>query len=98
MMEAREYLKKASGICNDYGCNRCKDCPIRKLNCGLPESEEDIEDAVNLVERYEEEKYPFGRCPNCKKEFNSELISEYEISHCPWCGAKLNDNLEEEAQ
>ena len=29
---------------------------------------------------------PFGDCRNCGKEFNSELVSEYEITHCPWCG------------
>ncbi len=31
----------------------------------------------------------FGLCPNCKEEFNSELISEYSIKHCPYCGQRL---------
>ncbi|HZJ76268.1 MAG TPA: hypothetical protein VFC70_01040 [Oscillospiraceae bacterium] len=31
----------------------------------------------------------FGLCPNCKEEFNSELISEYNIKHCPYCGQRL---------
>ncbi|MPM88639.1 hypothetical protein SDC9_135743 [bioreactor metagenome] len=32
---------------------------------------------------------PFGDCRNCGKEFNSELVSEYEITHCPWCGTEI---------
>lgn len=39
------------------------------------------------------EEYPFGYCHKCGKEFNSELVSEYNIKHCPWCGelvSKLN--------
>lgn len=31
----------------------------------------------------------FGCCPNCKSEFNSELLYEYEIDYCPFCGQKL---------
>lgn len=40
----------------------------------------------------QEEDYPFGNCPNCKKEFNSELINEYDIDYCPWCGAKIEED------
>jgi DNA-directed RNA polymerase subunit RPC12/RpoP len=36
-------------------------------------------------------KYPFGKCANCGKEFNSELRGEYNITHCPWCGDKIDD-------
>jgi len=36
-------------------------------------------------------KYPFGRCASCGQEFNSELRGEYEITHCPWCGKKIDD-------
>lgn len=36
-------------------------------------------------------KTPFGECSNCDYEFNSELISEYNIKHCPNCGAKIMD-------
>jgi DNA-directed RNA polymerase subunit RPC12/RpoP len=36
-------------------------------------------------------KYPFGRCANCGKEFNSELRNEYDISYCPWCGDIILD-------
>ena len=35
--------------------------------------------------------YPFGRCRECCKEFNSELRGEYVITHCPWCGTKIYD-------
>ena len=28
-------------------------------------------------------------CPNCEAEINSELINEYDIQYCPYCGKKL---------
>jgi len=41
-------------------------------------------------------KYPFGRCACCGKEFNSELRFEYDITHCPWCGDKIDDFMSPE--
>lgn len=35
------------------------------------------------------EETPFGRCPGCRREFNSEIINEYEARFCPWCGEKI---------
>ena len=32
----------------------------------------------------------FGRCPSCRREFNSEIINEYEAIFCPWCGEKIS--------
>lgn len=37
----------------------------------------------------------FGRCVGCGYEFNSELISEYEIEYCPKCGQKIEEATEE---
>ena len=43
-----------------------------------------------------EEKRPlveggaFGKCPACGAEMNSELISEYNIKHCPYCGQRID--------
>lgn len=88
-MEAREYLEKVTEICDDYESNGCKGCPLKPLNCGLPCDINGIESVLDIAEHYEENEYPFGRCNNCKKEFNSELISEYEIKFCPWCGAEI---------
>ncbi len=34
--------------------------------------------------------FEFGNCPNCGAEFNSELIGEYEIQYCPYCGQALD--------
>ncbi len=34
--------------------------------------------------------FEFGNCPNCNAEFNSELVNEYKITHCPYCGQALD--------
>lgn len=34
--------------------------------------------------------YDFGNCPHCNKKFDTELVCEYEITHCPWCGQALD--------
>ena len=90
-MDAKEYLIKANKICEEYentqNCN--SNCPLNKYQCGLPKHDEDIDDSIELVEHYEEKIYPFGRCNSCGKEFNSELINEYGIANCPWCGEKI---------
>lgn len=32
----------------------------------------------------------FGSCPACGYVFNSELVNEYDIKHCPFCGQALD--------
>lgn len=41
----------------------------------------------------ESKEHPFGECPNCHEDFNSELQLEYEIKYCPFCGQKLDFDL-----
>ena len=45
--------------------------------------------------RHEPSEGEFGSCAGCGYEFNSELISEYEITHCPKCGRKIGEATEE---
>lgn len=40
----------------------------------------------------------FGSCDSCGYEFNSELISEYEIEYCPKCGQKIEETMTEEEE
>ncbi|MGE4272098.1 MAG: hypothetical protein AB7E31_04410 [Desulfitobacterium sp.] len=90
-MEAKNYLSKVNEICEEYGKRKDEcgvHCPLNRFNCGVPDKE-DIDAAIDLVEHYEEKLYPFGRCTKCGKEFNSELISEYVIKNCPWCGKSI---------
>ncbi|MCM1236436.1 MAG: hypothetical protein NC489_40675 [Ruminococcus flavefaciens] len=55
---------------------------------------ESLQDAVECMERYIPKKIvddkEFGTCPCCHYEFNSELINEYKLRHCPRCGQALD--------
>ncbi|NLC41154.1 MAG: hypothetical protein GX763_09600 [Clostridiaceae bacterium] len=42
----------------------------------------------------EDEESPFGSCDFCGYAFNSELISEYEITHCPKCGEEIEESID----
>ena len=44
----------------------------------------------DLLIPFVSEHTPFGRCPSCRREFNSEIINEYEAIFCPWCGEKIS--------
>ena len=33
----------------------------------------------------------FGKCPDCGYEFNSELLSEYDLKFCLNCGKKIGN-------
>lgn len=52
------------------------------------------EEIEELKEKQKPKKVPdaahFGRCPECDGEFNSELLDEYNIMFCPWCGQALD--------
>lgn len=32
----------------------------------------------------------FGMCPNCRNEFNSELVNEYNMKYCIYCGQAID--------
>ena len=32
----------------------------------------------------------FGMCPHCHNEFNSELVNEYNVKYCLYCGQALS--------
>ena len=56
-----------------------------------------VEDMINIeyaLNKQTLKKVPdiehFGRCPGCGGEFNSELLNEYNIMFCPWCGQALD--------
>lgn len=34
----------------------------------------------------------FGKCPDCGYEFNSELLSEYNLKYCLNCGKKIENS------
>lgn len=40
----------------------------------------------------------FGNCKRCGYEYNSELISEYEIEYCPKCGQKIEEAMTAEEE
>jgi hypothetical protein len=32
----------------------------------------------------------FGLCPTCGEPMNSELLNEYDVKYCPYCGTKFD--------
>jgi rRNA maturation endonuclease Nob1 len=38
-----------------------------------------------------EDDEEFGKCNKCKAEMNSELLFEYDIKFCPYCGEPLEN-------
>ena len=90
-MKANDYLLKINKICSEYENGNCgENCPLKKYECGIPKKDTEIANVIDMVEHYEENQYPFGRCKSCGKEFNSELQNEYKITNCPWCGTDIN--------
>lgn len=96
-VEAKEYLIKLKKICDDYEKKQMcgEGCPLLQFGCGLPKDDDKIDALIEAVEQYEEKTYPFGRCKACGKEFNSELLNEYRIKHCLWCGEKIGGERNE---
>ena len=68
---------------------------VFKVGDGLENTCMEFEDIIQLtgsdVYKYWNDKYPFGVCKFCEYEFNSELINEYEIKYCPFCGKKIGE-------
>ena len=88
-MDVMEFHKKYRDICSNH--RLCAGCPLANadIKCAIYLDTESFNTIVSIVEDYEETKFPFGRCRICGKEFNSELRSEYDITHCPWCGERV---------
>lgn len=91
-MDASEYLKKVNAICKVYEKNgQCNEkCPLKKYGCGTPQKSEDINEVIKVIEETELILYPFGKCKKCNKEFNSELINDYGMKKCLWCGEPIS--------
>jgi len=50
-MDAKEYLIKINLICHNFQM-RCDDCPLEALYCGYPGNKYDIEQTIEVVEKY----------------------------------------------
>ena len=51
-MDAKEYLIKINLICHNFQM-RCVDCPLEALYCGYPANKYDIDQAIEVVEKYD---------------------------------------------
>ena len=60
----------------------------------VPEYIEALEMAIEALRKQEpmrpEADGEFGSCKRCWYVFNSELISEYCVKYCPYCGQRLD--------
>lgn len=60
----------------------------------MQQSTEALELAVEALRKQEPMKPKadgeFGLCKRCGYVFNSELVSEYCVKYCPYCGQKID--------
>lgn len=53
-----------------------------------------VEECRNAMEKQKAKKpindTAFGICPNCHNEFNSELVNEYDMKYCIYCGQAID--------
>lgn len=54
----------------------------------------EIEECRKAMEKQKAKKpindTAFGICPNCRNEFNSELVNEYDMKYCIYCGQAID--------
>lgn len=50
-MDVKDYLIKINLICNEFRM-RCDNCPLEALYCGYPANKYDIDQAIEVVEKY----------------------------------------------
>jgi len=50
-MDVKDYLIKINLICSEFNM-RCDNCPLEELYCGYPVNEYDIDQAIEVVEKY----------------------------------------------
>ena len=50
-MDVKDYLIKINLICNEFRM-RCDNCPLEALYCGYPANKYDIEQTIEVVEKY----------------------------------------------
>ena len=50
-MDVKDYLIKINLICNEFRM-RCDNCPLEALYCGYPGNRYDIEQTIEVVEKY----------------------------------------------
>ena len=64
----------------------------------MSENPEAYENAIRLAKEVFDKQEPmkpevdgdFGLCKRCGYSYNSELISDYCVKYCPYCGQKLD--------
>ena len=65
----------------------CSDDNINETKTALTLAIEALE---KQIPKKVTEDEAFGQCPVCGYTFNSELVNEYDIKYCPFCGQALD--------
>jgi len=93
LTEIFEALEEIFG--EDIGITIYKDLSGHVFRCDDEDYYMEFEDITTLtisdIEDYGMKNYPFGMCKHCGYEFDSELINEYNIEYCPFCGKKIGE-------
>ncbi len=72
----------------------CRDIITKLKQLAKYEGLGTVEECRKAMEKQKAKKVidntAFGTCPNCHNEFNSELISEYNMKYCIYCGQAID--------
>jgi rubrerythrin len=84
------FLRKIHTLCNKHEvAGECyTSCPLYGKSCGITRhaTEEEIDDILNIISKYEDEEAKVNRC-SCGYIFNND--TEYRF--CPFCGASKEE-------
>ena len=77
--ELRDRYLSISAFADKEACNKAN----KAIDMAIQALEKQIPKKVT-------EDEAFGQCPVCGYAFNSELVNEYDIKYCPFCGQTLD--------
>ena len=98
-LSAKACITRMMKICKDNEeAGRCpkdedgRTCPLWRFHCGIPETENEINEMLKIITEYKEDTEGF--CPKCKADLK-KVSGVNVIKYCPCCGEKIRIKTQE---